>query len=103
MANRRILGFDDDNHSPLFVDENGRVIGTAQKLINELAAPHTDTYEVRMFAIIDDWSEELSVLKQEMVDEMFDFLCGHGRRPDNGLTVEQTFDMFWDSANRNWW
>ena len=95
----RILGFDDDNHSPIYVQEDGMVIGTIQDLIEKLAASHTDTYEVRMFALVDDWSEELSILNEEIVYEMFDFLCGHGRRPDNGLTVKQTFDMFWDSAS----
>ena len=102
MANIRILGLDDDNHSPMFVGEDGAVYHGAQDLIGMLAKPHANTYEVKMFAIVDEWSDDLSAFEEETVDHMFDFLEGISTKPE-GMEFEQVFNLFWESANRNWW
>jgi hypothetical protein len=102
MANIRILGLDDDNHSPMFVGEDGCYYDDAKELIEMLAAPHQNTYEVKMFAIVDEWSDELSAYGEGMVVHMFDALEDIANKPE-GMTFEQIFDLFWDSANRNWW
>ena len=102
MANIRILGLDDDNHSPMFVGEDGTVYHGAQDLIGMLAKPHANTYEVKMFAIVDEWSDDLSAFEEEVVDHMFDFLEGISTKPE-GMEFDQIFNLFWESANRNWW
>ena len=99
MAIRRILGLDDDNHSPIYVDEYGAVWGQAENVMGLLAQPHQDTYEIKMFAIVDEWSEELSEYDEDMVHHMFDFLSDIAVKPD-GIPKDLIFDLFWDSANR---
>lgn len=102
MANIRILGLDDDNHSPCFVGEDGTQFSGVQELVGMLATPHQNTYEVKMFAIVDEWSDELSEFEEEKVDHMFDFLEGISTQPE-GMSFDQIFNIFWNSANRNWW
>lgn len=102
MANIRILGLDDDNHTPMFVGEDGTSYTTAKELIEMLAQPHQNTYEVKMFAIVDDLSGELTAFEDVVVDHMFDALEGIATIPD-GMKIEQIFDLFWNSANREWW
>ena len=102
MANIRILGLDDDNHSPMFVGEDGTHFSGAKELIEMLAQRHENTYEVKMFAIVDEWSEELAAFEEEFIDHMFDYLEGIARAPES-KTFDEIFNLFWESANRNWW
>ena len=102
MANIRILGLDDDNHSPMFVGEDGTYFSGVKELVEMLAQRHENTYEVKMFAIVDEWSDELCAHDECEVDHMFDFLEDIARAPE-GMTFEQVFNLFWNSANREWW
>ena len=102
MANIRILGLDDDNHSACFVGEDGTHYDSAKELIEMLAAPHQNTYVVKMFAIVDEWSDELAAFEEEFIDHMFDYLEGIAIAPE-GKSFDEIFNLFWDSANRNWW
>lgn len=102
MANIRVLGLDDDNHSPMFIEENGSIYGDAQDLIKMLSQPHDNQYEVKMFALVDEWSDELSQYDECEVDNMFDFLCGRSKLA-KGTKFIEIFDMFWESANRRYW
>ena len=102
MANIRILGLDDDNHSPCFVGEDGTHFSGVKELIEMLAQRHENTYEVKMFAIVDDWSYQLQAYDECEVDHMFDFLEGISTIPA-GMIFEEIFNLFWESANRNWW
>ena len=98
----RILGLDDDNHFPSFVDENGTIFDNCKELVNFLSQPHIDEVEVKMFAIIDEWSDELEKYDEEEVNSMFYALIGIMNCPEN-MSIQNLFDLFWESANREWW
>ena len=98
----RILGLDDDNHSPSFVDENGTVFNTFKELVDFLSQPHRYEIEVKMFALVDEWSDELKKYNNEEVNSMFDVLIGIMKCPEN-MNIQNLFDLFWESANREWW
>lgn len=98
----RILGLDDDNHAPCFVSETGVGFHNPRHLIEYLAEPHIEKVEVRMFAIVDEWSAQMEAFSEDQVNEMFDALSGASIRPKY-ITFENCFDMFWDAANRKWW
>lgn len=98
----RILGFDDDNHSPCFRCEDGTTFSNCQQLVEFLSKPHDVQVEVKMFAIVDEWTVEMEELGEEKIDELFYFIEGYGRQPD-GYTLEQAFNLFWNAADRLCW
>lgn len=100
----RILGLDDDNHQPVFVAETGNRYHGYRDIINYLAEPHLEPVEVKMFAIVDGWEEyePLGLFDEETVDMMFDMLGGLIDFPE-GLSFDECFELFWNSANRKWW
>lgn len=102
MATLRILGLDDDNHSPMWVCEDGTVFSTAKEFMEFLAKPHDVQCEIKMFAIVDEWSEELAAYEEEFIDHMFGYLEGVCRQPE-GKEFDEVFNLFWESANRLWW
>ena len=55
-----------------------------------------------MFAIVDEWSEDLEKYDEEQVNSMFDALEGIAHYPE-GMEAAEVFELFWNSANRNWW
>lgn len=97
----RILGLDDDNHTPMFRCEDGTIFSNPRELIEFLAKPHDCVCEVRMFAIVDDWTGELANYEPEEVDAMFYFL--EGLQDFEEAEPNYTFNLFWKSANRSWW
>ena len=97
----RILGLDDDNHSPMFRMETGEIFNTPRELIEFLSHSHDVEYQVKMFAIVDDWTGELANYEPEEVDAMFSFL--EGLEPWKEAEFDLTFNLFWESANRSWW
>lgn len=102
MATIRILGLDDDNHSLCFVGEDGTHFSGAKALVEMLAQPHDNAYEVKVFAIVDKWSDELSAYDECKVDDMFDFLEDIASAPED-MTFDEIFNLFWNSANRRHW
>lgn len=103
MSKYRILGLDDDNHSPIFVCEGGfGQYRTFKELIEFLSRPHQFEVEVKMFSIIDKWSDELQKYDEEEVNAMFNALAGTIDYTED-MNAEEIFYMFWESANRNWW
>ena len=98
----RILGLDDDNHSPMFVDENGTKFHTFKNLVDFLSQPHQDEVEVKMFAIVDEWSDKLEKYDEKEVNCMFDILAGIMKCPEN-MNIQNLFNLFWESTNREWW
>lgn len=102
MKTLRILGLDDDNHNPSFRCENGTVFKTPKELVEFLANPHDYQAEIRMFAIVDDWEGGLADYEEEEVNSMFDYMLGYGRLPEN-MIGDLAFELFWNSANRQWW
>lgn len=97
----RILGLDDDNHSPVFVCEEGTEFNTYKELVEFLCKPHDCEIEVKMFAIVDQPSKELAKHDMEDIDDMFYFLEGVGSMKQ--YDFQKTFDLFWESANKEWW
>lgn len=102
MANiLRILGLDDDNHAPMFRCEDGTLFETPKELIEFLAKPHDCQVEVKMFAIVDNYSGTLAMYDQDDIDTWFYFLEGVSRYED--ADFELIFNLFWNSANRHCW
>ena len=102
MNTLRILGLDDDNHSPCFRCEDGTFFDNYQQLVEFLSKPHDYQVEVRMFAIVDNWTSEMEELGEAKVDEWFYFLECCNCTPDEA-DLSTTFDMFWRAANRLHW
>lgn len=99
----RILGLDDDNHSPIFVCEGGwGHYRTFKELVEFLSRPHQFRVEVKMFAIVNEWSDRLQKYSEEEVIDMFDALSGISKYSED-MVPEEVFDMFWESANRICW
>lgn len=100
----RILGLDDDNHSPMFRMETGELFSTPCELIEFLSHSHDVEYQVKMFAIVDEWSTYLEEkFSYEEVDMMFYHLEGLTSSLPDGMTPDTVFDLFWESANRRHW
>ena len=96
----RILGLDDDNHAPMFRMETGEIFNTPRELIEFLSHAHDVEYDVRMFAIVDNWTGELANYEPEEVDAMFYFL--EGIESWEEAEFDLTFNLFWESVNRSW-
>ena len=102
METLKILGLDDDNHSPVFRTEDHVLFNNYKELVEFLSKPHTFQVEVKMFAIIDEREGGLADFEDEEVDAMFDFLTGAGRKPED-MIDDIIFALFWNSANRHYW
>ena len=102
MNTLRILGLDDDNHSPCFRCEDGTSFDNCQQLVEFLSKPHDCQVEVRMFAIVDNWTPEMEELGEAKIDEWFYFLECCNCTPDDA-DLPTVFDMFWRAANRLHW
>ena len=97
----RILGLDDDNHAPMFRMETGEIFSTPRELIEFLSHSHDVEYQVKIFAIVGEYTGRLEEFEHDEVDQMFCFLEGLG-----GVTENEPgfiFDLFWESANKEWW
>lgn len=100
----RILGLDDDNHAPMFRMETGEIFSTPRELIEFLSHSHDVEYQVKMFAIVNEWSGCLEEkFSCEEVDMMFYHLEGLTSSLPDGVTPYTVFDLFWESANRRHW
>lgn len=97
----RILGLDDDNHAPVFRMETGEIYNSPRELIEFLSHAHDVEYDVRMFALVEQYSGELANYELEEVDAMFYFLEGISEWKEAELDL--TFNLFWDSVNKSWW
>jgi hypothetical protein len=105
METLKILGLDDDNHSPMFRTEDHVIFNNYKELVEFLSKPHIFQVEVRMFAIVDELGYcdgGLADFEDEEIDEMFNFLEGVGRKPE-GMIDDIIFALFWNSANRHYW
>ena len=99
-----ILGLDDDNHAPMFRMETGEIFSTPRELIEFLSHAHDVEYQVKMFAIVDEWSTHMEEkFSCEEVDMMFEHLEGLTSSLPDGMTPDTTFELFWESANRRHW
>ena len=98
----RLLGLDDDNHGYCWVCENGATFSTTREVMEFLSKPHEYQVETRLFSIIEEFHGELKNYDECLVDDMFVYLEGVAVRPE-GMSFVEIFDLFWESANRNWW
>lgn len=105
MDNLRIIGLDDDNHSPCFLCEEGTRFETYKELVDFLCKPHDCGIEVKMFAIIDPINPncELAHYNYQDIDEMFYHLEGCGGILPDGISSDKAFEMFWEATNRLCW
>ena len=102
MNTLKMLGLDDDNHGYCWVCEDGTTFSTTEEAMEFLAKPHDYQVELKLFAIVDEWSDKLSTHDECEVYHMFDFLEDITRAPE-GMTFNEIFKLFWDSANLQWW
>jgi hypothetical protein len=102
MNTLRILGLDDDNHGYCWVCENGATFSTTKEVMEFLAKPHGYHVELKLFAIVDEWSDDLASYGECLVDSMFAYLENVAIRPE-GMSFVEIFDLFWGSANRMHW
>lgn len=102
MNTLKILGLDDDNHGYCWVCKDGTHFETIKEIMEFLAKPHDCQVELKLFAIVEDWSEELQAYDDYLVDDMFAFLEGVAIQPE-GMSFEVVFNLFWESANRMHW
>ena len=49
----RVLALDDDNHDSMFATEEGETFENARFLLEKLGKPHSETYDIRGFCLID--------------------------------------------------
>lgn len=96
----RVLALNDDNHDTCFAMENGKTFGQGRDLIELLAQPHSETYEIKGFNLV-DYEGPAAELDECLVDQMFCFVEGFAIPPE-GYTFEQCFDVLWASAGK-WW
>lgn len=100
----RILGLDDDNHAPMFRMETGEIYDSPRELIEFLSHAHDVEYQVKMFAIAWEWSTYLEEkFSYEEVDMMFYHLEGLTSSLPDDITPDAAFELFWESANKEWW
>lgn len=100
----RILGLDDDNHAPMFRMETGEIYNSPRELIEFLSHAHDVEYDVRMFAIVDELSENLAKYDMGDIAWMFYFLEGLiSSLPADVNDPKAVFELFWDSASRRSW
>lgn len=97
----RILGLDDDNHAPMFHMETGEIFSTPRELIEFLSHSHDVEYQVKMFAIVGEYTGRLEKFEDYEVDQMFCFLEGLSGAVESEPGF--IFDLFWESANKEWW
>ena len=97
----RILGLDDDNHALMFRMETGEIFDTPRELIEFLSHSHDVEYQVKMFAIVDNYSGTLAMYDQDDIDNWFYFLEGVSCYEDADFGL--IFDLFWESVNKEWW
>lgn len=102
MNTLRVLGLDDDNHGYCWVCEDGTAFSTTKEVMEFLAKPHDCQVEIKLFAIVEEWSDELASYDECLVDDMFYYLENVAIRPE-GMSFAEIFDLFWGSANRQWW
>lgn len=97
----RILGLDDDNYFPKFRMETGEIFNSPRELIEFLAHSHDVEYQIKMFAIMENYSGTLAMYNQNDIYTWFFFLEGISRYED--ADFELIFNLFWESANKEWW
>ena len=96
-----IIGDLHGDKNPIRNFYNIHIKGTPRELIEFLSHSHDVEHQVKMFAIVDDWTGELANYEPEEVDAMFYFL--EGLEPWEEAEFDLTFNLFWESANRSWW
>lgn len=96
----RVLALDDDNHDSMFVTEEGEVYNNAKEFLDVVGKPHTETYDIRGFCLIDYYgpAEELD---DELVDQMFAYVGGYAIPPE-GYTFAEAFEVLWASSETRW-
>ena len=96
----RIIGLDDDNHSPCFLCEEGTRFETYKELVDFLCKPHDCEIEVRMFAIIEEipLGYGLSDYSNEEIDDMFYYLEGVCGSHPPVVHPDFIFELFWHAA-----
>ena len=98
----RILGLDDDNHGYCWVCEDGTAFSTTKEVMEFLAKPHDCQVELKLFAIVEEFSNDLACYEERLIDDMFAYLENVAVCPE-GMNFAEIFDLFWGSANRQWW
>lgn len=99
MTTIRVLVMDDDNHSPVYVREDGIVYYSEKDfMVKCLIKPHNIQFRLAFFSIIDEFDGEIVNYSEDEVYGMFNALCGY-RLTKPSESFEDLFNMFWNSAD----
>ena len=99
MTTIRVLVMDDDNHSPMYVREDGIVYYNEKDfMVKCVAKPHNIQFKLAHFSIINDAVGELANYNEDEICGMFNTLCGN-RWAKSSEPFEDLFNIFWDSAD----
>jgi len=96
----RVLALDDDNHDSMFATEEGETFENARFLLEKLGKPHTETYDIRGFCLI-DYVGPAEKLDDALVDWLFGYVGGFAIAPE-GYTYAEAFDILWESSQKRW-
>ena len=97
----RVLAMNDDNHEHSFTTENGKKYSDPFTFMVEcLALPHNETYEIREFSVYDDVIRNEVRLSHGVVSDLFDFVTGICKSPYGiEISFEEAFDLLWETAS----
>ena len=99
MTTIRVLVMDDDNHSPVYVREDGIVYYSEKDfMVKCLIKPHNIQFKLALLSIINEPVGELANYNEDEICGMFNTLCGY-RWAKPSESIEDLFNMFWDSAD----
>lgn len=102
MKTIRVLALNDDNHETMFITEDMNIYSTARSImIHRLCQPHIESYDIKGFAIIDEFAGNLANFEDEEVDRMFD--CIRGLLTCSDEEFLKYFDLFWSSSKEYWY
>lgn len=96
----RVLALDDDNHDSMFATEEGETFENARFLLEKLGKPHSETYDIRGFCLI-DYVGPAEKLDDALVDWLFGYVGGFATAP-KGYTYAEAFNLLWESSQTRW-
>lgn len=99
MAIIRVLVMNDDNHSPMYVREDGIVYYDEKDfMVKCLTKPHDTYFKLALFSIVNEPVGELANCNEDEICGLFDTLCGCSRAKSSE-PFEDLFNIFWESAD----
>lgn len=98
----KVLALNDDNHETSYTLEDGRRFYSKYEFITQLLAkPHTEEYDVRGFAIIDEPEGYLEGYTEDQIISIFDLVANDFKC--DLMDFDMAFALLWSSSNERWY